>query len=950
MSTDNDLTLIVAPAALLGVRETLRDWSAGGLVSDFVWVPAEAQNGQWPAFGISAGRKDLVQVSRLAGLRQYRTIRVVALTRAVDGEFALVTRVGDELRWLAAQEFGGTAVEALRVLYAEEAAEESVDLGSSSGWVDAIVAASDSRGPGIGAGPVDAAAPREVYPHLASQLAALAALYTGVEASALDEVPAAATGYRARLSRSFYRGVDATAVEDGLHDRLFDVSEGYPLPNESGNLSVAVENEQAAVDQASSALWRKHSWVLARNRVAPQVPAQEKITAGAALKYFFQFLFAALRGAPANWAKALLRSGKAAVAQTVQRAVFGGGDSAYSVVVDGIDANGNPAHWQDAVQAAENLEQRLTGNGQTQHRDLSELWRGYTNTTFTMLDAQTRGQDLQPLYAGTRTAVVRGPSALAGDPAQPFRLQGATAGLLGARTVQPADILQANELGNQIQQLALGSGVSSDAAGQFSDMTEWFNTNRASFTNRVGEPLATALDEVKAEVAERLRSFRRPASDDDGGAWELGETNRIARVKMRILTGVMTSVALLFGLLSFIGVFAWWLFAILFALSVLGWLGGALIQFLNTRRALFAIMHRNSQADAQAEADRQNLAAALGDLSRLGDAYGQYLRWADLVGAFVHRPFGPARPRTAKVEGGFDDLPLNAGVASFVVDRPAVESAVATLRAEMFPVGWLDAQWRTFLGRTVERAGLGDPVLAEDAGRLFHETSYSEVSSLGRVAQCALTEDTDPVLSAGWWANAGQRLANPRLDQVRSTLLRTVSLSGNLGRQPTEDFIGAVGTPTGSDYSRPEMLDDSVLTDAGASADLHRLAEDGEFMRSVVTGLGRVVVHTQLSQPLGPDDLRFAQHVEDMPEWAADSAWALNPLGDPGSHVGDYPEVAQGRPAAPPVNPAAAPDAPAEPPAAPPVGPPNDPPAAPPAGPRAPGGGEYDNPFGDMPF
>ena len=876
------LTLVTAPASLVGVRETLRDWQAGGLVSDFVWVPAQAVTADSvPGFLCARGQRTRVSVRGLSGVQRYGRIRVVALSAVLADrpasaeEFAGVTAAGDLLRRIVGEEFGGTPVTAVRATFAGPGAVGLADTVPSGGWTDVVLSPSDSRGPRVGTRPVDTSAPAELGRHLAAQIAALAGLWDRLPEGTLDGIEPAHTGFKARLARSFHRRLDGSAVETAVRERVLAVADGYPLPHRGGIHATYAENESGAVEAQVQNLWTKHGWVIRADREQHMPAKPRAISAGQALRMFFAFLLSALRGAPSAWLGSVVDSTKATVASTVQNLVMGGSGSAYNVVVGGVDSQGRPVGWEETVSAAEQLHSRLDDGGQPVHEDLSPLWRSFVSASLTLVDARQREQELPAASQGAQPAIVRTPEAVAPDPERPFRVRGTVAGRLGEVSVQPADVVRADEVGAQVQQLATDPQARlADASAQFSEMEQWTLASRASFVSRVGLVIAEHLRGRQAEVAQRAQGLATASGPDADTTREVAEQNRVLGVRMRIAAFAGLALTLLFALLSFWGAFAWWVFWILFAVTLLGSLAGAFLAFMRTQSELFRLIHREQKRQDDVAVDQRNLAAALRDLTRLGDAYGQYLRWADVVGAFVHRPFGSPAAAAAGHGGRFDDLPLSTGHAEYVVDSAAVDATARTLRSELFDVGWADTQWSAFLRSSAASAQLHNQQLAADPQRLFAETAVGPGSALSTLTRSLTEHGVDPRLGEAPWQAAMGRLQDPRHAATRAELLGRIADGAGGAQVSAQDFLGAVGQRLDPGSGAPELLDDVLLTSSGAGSDVHGLAD--EVVLTERSGFSTVLVHTQLSRVVSDDDLAFFRERSASVAWGqGDSPWSI---------------------------------------------------------------------------
>ena len=135
-------------------------------------------------------------------------------------------------------------------------------------------------------------------------MSGLTGLWSGIDAAPLDgrdQLPAE----QVRVARTFFRYLDADAVEMHMRQGVLTMSAGLPLPMVGSDRAVEVEDVSRAAAKMAAAFWDKHRAVLKGPReTALAVPVKE-IGGLALLKEFFSFLGAALRGLPLAWSAAL---------------------------------------------------------------------------------------------------------------------------------------------------------------------------------------------------------------------------------------------------------------------------------------------------------------------------------------------------------------------------------------------------------------------------------------------------------------------------------------------------------------------------------------------------------------------------------------------------------------------------------------------------------------------
>lgn len=872
---DTNLTLIVASSRLIGVRETLRDWQVGGLVTDFIWVPVEAQDSGRTVHAqlVSEGSLKPVDVRYLSGQVNYSRIGLLVLGAVLgeDGDaerIKLTGNVGSAVRDIVSQDFGASTLSAVRAVYASDAKATTVELPDSNGWVDVVISPADSKGPRVGSRPLDPSNIAEVSAFLASQVAPLAGLWDAVPQGTVDDVQPAYQGYRGHLARSFYRRLDGTAVEDALRDKAFETATGYPLPNHQGAPSRYVEDDSVIVEQALQGFWYKNQYLIAANREQHVAPEPTPISAGEALKMFGSFLLNAIKGTPGALAAGLVDSTKAAVAQTVHGLVFGDRASEYNVVVGGIDASGRPVGWRESMDAAQRIEGSL---GVQQHNiDMSGVWKSMVASSLTLLDYGTHDRDLPP--RNPQPSIVRDPSMVAPDPEDIFTLKGSVAGRLGAMSVQPADTVHAQEVSEQIKNVAQDPQMQTpDADAQLTDITDWSERSSRSFVSQIGRTIAHNFEQRRAEIASRMSNLGGPTEEHEDSQHLIAEAHRILSVKMRQLFGYTAAAVAILFFLAGMDWAPWWLAWTFFGIGVVGSFAGAFGLFMRSQSDIFQVIHRSKKEREDQEIDVRNLKATISEFTRLGQAYSQYLRWADILGAFVHRPFGSRKEYVHNEQRSFDDLPINMGSAEYVVNYGQVEETAQMLRTEVFYTGWTAEQFRNFVMVSMDRAGIRNFPLSADMHSLFAEQSTADDSVLTVLALSLRNNGVDPILEGTYWEQMRQHLDHPGLAHVRAALLSQIQTGAHHTSQSLEDFRGTVGDDTVQE--RQETLDDELLTANAVTYDKHAVIQD--TVKKQPAGFGEVLVHTQLTGNLTPDDLSFARSYDDAVNWG-NSEWSVS--------------------------------------------------------------------------
>lgn len=856
------LTCIVAPSSSIGIRETLRDWQAGGLVSDFLWLSAEAMEmGQATGHQVTDGSLIAVDLRRLAGQTAYAQIRLAELCESdllnvgegssqAEDVFSSGS-AGAQIRRIIEGSFGNSNVSPLRILLTGTKGPALVKAPQSVGWHYLVVSPEDTSAPGVGAAPLDANVPADADIQRASQLAGILGLWSGIDEAPLD-TEETASYVRFRLYRSFFRRLSGDAVELDVRNRLLDVDTGYPRPTHESGRCTYVENPTGAARQAVSQLWTANAHILRSPRDVLKESQSKEISMGEALRMLFSFLWASLIGAPAAWASRAVRGVQAAVASSVQEFVFGADHAAYQVVVSGQRSDGKPAGWQDLQTAARELERGLPDHEQTAHEELSGLWREYTNGAFTLADGGVHGAIVRPILVNSDRAVMRNPRDIVPNPSDSFpALKGALGATLGSKDLEATDIVAIDDQGRQLQaESTRGSELSREAASALHMMAQWREGNSQTYSSLFGAELSKAIHSHRNELAELLRRMRDAAGGGSAESARLQKKQKRLGTIMRVIAVVAVLLIGTLALLGGVSVLSWGWAGGLMAAVALGWLITSFIVFMRGQRELFRLINRRRSLESQAEVDSRNITAALRDLTRVTDAYSQYLNFTRALSHFIHQPFGRPRTATEQETESFSDLPRSTAQGRITTDEAVVQETALELRHGQFQAGWMDSLWSKYLNQAAPLIGPRGMELRDDSDLLFRVRGSGDDSLLHLWADALDERPVSSRFGDPTWESARQRLdREPSLNSVRTRLTeRVASMNGAVA---LERFVGEVGTPT-SDPIGQSLLDATAI-----AADAARTQK--EFIRTAELGLGRAVVHVQMTGPVEPLSLGFSR-------------------------------------------------------------------------------------------
>jgi hypothetical protein len=856
------LSVIIAPHGPAdGVLDALQDLSALHRVSDFLWVCAEQVDGrEVPALEVRDGDRRGTSVQEALIAHRHDRIRVCVLVPLVADAACVPSRVEQAVAEMVSDSAGGARVERLRVaLVRPDAGRDKGDL-AREGWHNLLLAPEESAGPGYPHHLLPASSdPIEIGRHAAPAIAGILGLWTGLEQGPLDD-DAVLPGHTVRQVRSFYRQLDASAVERELRDRVSSVRDAMPIPREHGEVAVYVEDVQLATSAMAKALWTKHAAVLHSPRVRPTVGEVRPIGPWAAVKMLFGFLGAALRNAPATWYATVMNSAASSAASSVQSVVFGGAPAAYEVVVKNMTASGVPASWTDLADASRQLDDAFVARGEAREHEspvrLGGLWRDYAMAALTLADGGQRDPALPPVHVGASRGVVRdGKDCVPGREHAFTELSGYIAATVGVDRVEPVDVLGAHTLRRRLDHLAEDPVAALDADRARQTLQRWQTDRSRSFGVQVGSVLGRRVIEVADEIRQLLQSIAALAAAGQPDAASQARQRKLARwLRFLLIAAGVILVALV--VLGALGVIGWSLVGAVAAGTVLAWFGTSVGLFMTRQRELFRELNRRRAAVTQMEANRTNLRSALRDQRHLSAAYQQFLVWSAVLGTFLEQPFGFAHAGDAGVWGGLvDGLPISARIGAAVVEPAQVAEVAALARRDVFATGWLSGPFETLVREAPTRIGPDAQDLRDDPAGLFALPAGPADSLLVRWQSSLATDGVGTTSGDVLWGHVLDQLnGRDQGQQLRDRLVTGVRPSDGSSSVPCADFMAGVDE---TDVPRGrQRFDAAVLTsDARVSG---RDAVDSTWGATVHDGLGRVAVLVQLGEGLPVYDFAVA--------------------------------------------------------------------------------------------
>ncbi|MGU3291487.1 hypothetical protein [Williamsia sp. M5A3_1d] len=852
-----DLTVFLGSSAVgAAVLDALRDLSAGGLTDRFYWVDSgDVVSSSVVAQEVDAGTARRVDLADIIASRNHARTRLCVVVPLVAGAMAPADSAIGFVDDLLATSAGAASMTRVRAIVARSGSPAATSI-AVEGWHNTLIAAEDARGPNAGRVVLsDTSDVVAVGRHTAPAIASIVGLWGDIADGPFD-AELAAPGQVIRVCRSFYRRFDTDDAESALRRAVFDTGNTLPVPRGSAVGSVRhVDDPALAADQMARALWTKHRAVLRSARIAPTTTAPEKIGVWAAIRMLASFLVAAFKNAPGQWYASIVRRSSTRAAQLVHTTVYGTGDSAYSVVVNGIDATGSPADLDQIGAAASRMDDALSEvAGDRTHSalpDLGPVWEDFVGGAMTLADGGERVQGMPPIQIGAQRGVLRSVSDCVASAEEKFDIAGPVAAVVGSTSIGANEGHRLTDLANRLRAAEADPMVGVAARATFEELRKWAARHSASYGARVGSILLGEITACRREIQGLLARIATGAAHGDPGAEAQNRQRALARL-LQIVSVVFAVVVATFVVLAGIRIVNPLVGAGLAVATLVVWMITVVITFVRGQRDLFQELSRRQADEAQSEADKANLRAAVRDLRRMAFAHGQYQSWATVVGEVLRRPFG-VHDDTENMSPliGYG-LPLSTKFAVAHPDQDVVADAGLHYRRELFTVGWLGSVWQECLVSAGRGIGAVGQDVRENPRLIYSEPGVGSGSALDLFARRIVDEAVTDEGSEALWSKVVASLTSPG-SAVAATLIQRVTTvtDGALQESSIEDFMAGID----SEDHGVQYFDDALFSDVAVAAGRNRIATT--FRRVVRTGLGSVGVATQLSEALPEFDFRF---------------------------------------------------------------------------------------------
>ncbi|MEV8359746.1 hypothetical protein [Microbacterium sp. NPDC076895] len=791
------LALIVAPRDLNGVREVLQDWSAINLIDPFVWTDGEE------ATTVHTGRARRGLLRNILGHADDTRVVLTVLATAIPGIEDVSAATVSRCERLVVDSLGnGVELMRVRATISVKSDSPATSTIATAGWHNVVLSAEEGAVPERGRIVLDSTtSPSEFHAHIAASLAGALGLWAGVRATMFDGTSAPQSA-SASIARSFMRSLDSSRVEAELRTAVLSTQTGLPLPRMSAGTTY-IEDVPLATSTMEESFWRHFQGMLQGGRDQPAVTTSEGISALSAIAMFFSFLGAALRNAPTAWVRGTIRRVKGEIASTVQSAIFGSSRSAYVVVVGGVLPDGRPASWGEVAEAVDELTVTASGTAHITHEDLTLLWQGYVAAALTLCDAGERHPALAPVEIGSRRGVLRRreDAVPAGDarfgPVPPH-----VATIVGSDRIAPYDVLKADELEAQLSARASQASIGISASNTLDDFRRWRRQFSSSFAVRVGQRLAEGITTTRSEIAAILERLNSAVSDEIDDS--ISRAQRKTARALWIILAIAGLLAAIVGVLLGVAVIGLAAATAAFAGVALGWFVSSFVAFFRGQAVLFRVLKELRDLQSQRDVDERNLQHALRDARRLLDAYTQFLRWSELLGAMLADPLGADRTVNFEEADDISGLPPSVIVGKALADAAEIEVVAAELRRLVYEPGWLNPVFGALIKNAHRRLGARGIEFREAPDRLFAQLGDGEHTALPAFSAHLEAHGTDPEAGDALWDQSLSLIVGEA--GLRDRLLTSVEFNGRVTSYA--DFLGGIDRP---DTAGDQRVDGSAL-------------------------------------------------------------------------------------------------------------------------------------------
>lgn len=921
------------------IRSRLSDLRAVGLLQDFLWIDyAHPTNG---AVVRSFTEEGTARLSTLDdALRSFSGDVLLATIDPMDAQQP--QDVAKLTEWVGAVDQRLIQASNLRVrLLLSALPRESVDIAPLQGWSNLVLSPEEGGTPASSRiRPIKRTANGfELAQFAAPAVASIFGLWRGMpEPAVLDpdthRVIETGDRQRFRLVRAFHRTIDAGDIEDKVRKAVFDPGQRLPQP-QVNNISRAVHyaNPEQLTDQCAQMFINQEISPLVSAPTAYEELQSHKVSGWAALKDNLRLYWSTVVGKPQDWVEGQRGAMNKNAATFLQKMLYGA-DSSVEVVLAGHSGKGSGATSVDELRQASEHTMRVAREQQFslgQEPQLSRTWEAYHDYALGLVDGSWRDSiDTKGLRnnQGNMYIVQYGGQSVQ-DVSASFEgfhpLMTSTLGYTheSQATVAPFDPVGAERFAADIEYTSQQTRNEAVSRKKH-EFASWRAKNSTTFAWKVGQGLWEKLGHAQQKYRDahaKARELQELANSFQ--ARDFNAENKALTRKLRTMWIVFFVVLALMTYMvagrynpdlplgEYLQWFDWPWYVVGIILAVLLFLVCSWAVFTKAQREIFDYVQRRKLLNRNQEIAAQNLATASAEISRISNAYNQFLSWSALLGRAIYAPFGRKETSSDHLRTPQSGLPENARIAQAVLNRDDAVRMTDEIRSHIFQTEWAHRSLKSLLddmNDTFERNRTGHSAVAlNEMWGMAGLGSSTALDNLSRSLDHPYMQDHD--LKQQEWQKV---ITDPRMARSLQQYLSRVTFreEGGSRVQSTAEFLDGMNQEKGA----LQAFSPNALTNAGGAEGYTEI--DGSRTRIVevdsqtalTSQLSRSVTVVQYGRItdfkyLIPDAASGAPSFKDSSDFSLDDLDDMDHMGfkSPGQSNSESPtaQPSFGRPEAP---------------------------------------------------
>ena len=824
------------------IRSRLSDLRAVGLLQDFLWVDyAHPTNG---AVVRSFTEEGTARLSTLDdALRSFSGDVLLATIDPMDAEQP--QDVAKLTEWVGAVDQRLIQASNLRVrLLLSALPRESVYIAPLQGWSNLVLSPEEGGTPASSRiRPIKRTADGfELAQFAAPAVASIFGLWRGMpEPAVLDpdthRVIETGDRQRFRLVRAFHRTIDAGDIEDKVRKAVFDPGQRLPQP-QVNNISRAVHfaNPEQLTDQCAQMFINQEISPLVSAPTAYEELQSHKVSGWAALKDNLRLYWSTVVGKPQDWVEGQRGAMNKNAATFLQKMLYGA-DSSVEVVLAGHSGKGSGATSVDELRQASEHTMRVAREQQFslgQEPQLSRTWEAYHDYALGLVDGSWRDSiDTKGLRnnQGNMYIVQYGGQSVQ-DVSASFEgfhpLMTSTLGYTheSQATVAPFDPVGAERFAADIEYTSQQTRNEAVSRKKH-EFASWRAKNSTTFAWKVGQGLWEKLGHAQQKYRDahaKARELQELANSFQ--ARDFNAENKALTRKLRTMWIVLFVVLALMTYMvagrynpdlplgEYLQWFDWPWYVVGIIVAVLLFLVCSWAVFTKAQREIFDYVQRRKLLNRNQEIAAQNLATASAEISRISNAYNQFLSWSALLGRAIYAPFGRKETSSDHLRTPQSGLPENARIAQAVLNRDDAVRMTDEIRSHIFQTEWAHRSLKSLLddmNDTFERNRTGHSAVAlNEMWGMAGLGSNTELDKLSRSLDHPYMQDRD--LKQQEWQKV---ITDPRMARSLQQYLSRVTFreEGGSRVQSTAEFLDGMNQEKGA----LQAFSPNALTNAGGA-------------------------------------------------------------------------------------------------------------------------------------